>query len=243
MALRGAYEHNDSDDSEKEEERGEGLLTGMQDMAVTYTNSQLDAALMDYESESGQGQEDIATSSNVMPCSKHSECLHAKGDKHPGRCIYWDEDEKRRTIIPDDDSGWNIAKPMKVVQEKPPIESARVRALSKKAKEAVAPVQVAAKVGGKRKAPTTFEAAMQAADKASKNAVAAERAAKQAKIEAAANLKEAAKIEKDRLRRVALSMKRDAQKTRLAAEKKARQQEAEADEMERMAAQMSQEYN
>ena len=107
-----------------------------------------------------------------------------------------------------------------------------------------AKVPTVARATGKRKgAPeNSFAAAMAEVEKATRAAEAAEAAAKKAKLEADAKLKEAARVEKERLRREATAKKRKAAKIRLLAEKDARAEEASAEEMERMADMMSQQY-
>lgn len=127
--MHSIREYGDSDDDPTELEGGPPTFTTQislsSQMAATsvsttkpLTDAEIDAALLDYEDDSGGvNVEANATSKTVTACGKHPDCLHSKGDKHPGRCIWYDEDLKRRCIIPDDAAGWAIAKPMKIEEK------------------------------------------------------------------------------------------------------------------------------
>jgi hypothetical protein len=270
MHFRSASTHNDDEDGTESPPLGppgiHGQLSINTHMATTtlssstpynLTNAELDealndpndAALFDYEEDTKM----------LEPCKKHPECLHAGGNRHPGRCIWYDEDIRKRCVIPDDAPGWTVVpKAEKKAELKP--EPKQTRSTEPKQTRST-PVATGSK---KRKAPSDFDAAqaevtepcfllllllclslhlcVSQALKATKAAEAAEAAAKRAKIEADEKLVAAAKREKERLRREASAKRREAEKIRLLAEKKAREEEAEADEMERMAAHMSQTY-
>ena len=246
LSIRNNYNDNDSDEeAHKPPARAPGIsgqLSLSTHMASTtladghappLTDSQLDAALLDYESEPDDAK-------MKEPCKKHPDCIHAGGDKHPGRCIWFDEDTKRRCQIPDDAPGWVVAKSKAKQSEQKEVNAERSTRASKNQVQPQ-PQPQSKKDGKKRKEPD-FAACIAEVNKATRAAEVAEAAAKKAKIEAETKLVAAAKREKERLRRDASVKRREAERIRLLAEKRAREEEAEALEMERQADVMSQTY-
>jgi len=213
--------------------------------AKPLTDAEIDEALCSYQEKDDNTGSDpfsmaVPTANSSLACTKHTECIHNMGGGHPGRCVWFDEDLRRRTVIPDDAPGWLIAKPMKVEKE---VKAAEVKAPreSRNAKE-VKPAEVKVPNKGKRKASNQLAAALEEADKATRAAEMAEATAKKAKVDAEGRVMAAAKTEKERLRREAVIKKREAAKMRLLTEKAARQAEREAAEMEAEASALSQQY-